>query len=250
MEISARFEKNDQAVVCVLADVAFSRLPKDESFLKLSDFYGLDVEVLRTEKNIHVNYRIEEEDNDGNINASSLAKNLCFDVLLDLLQVSLLINKQTRGKKKRKMEGKKEGQRDLWTTCSGNETCGVHKSCSLSPFPTLFSFFFPPVCILIKSETWSKSNGLHVVLPELCRAVSILATIPETSCSAERSFSGQHRMKKYLRSTMGQERLNTVLMNIERKYCNEMLKCDVEKIIDAFGKRIIVPRIFFYVDFN
>ena len=36
--------------------------------------------------------------------------------------------------------------------------------------------------------------------------------------------------------------MNTVLMNIERKYCNEMLKNDVEKIIDAFGNRIIVPR--------
>ena len=108
---------NDQAVVCAPADVAFRRLPKDESFLKLSEFYGLDVEVLRTEKKVHVNYRIEEEDDDGNTNASSLAKNLCFD-------------------------------------------------------------------------------GLHFVLPEFCRVVSILATIPETSCSSEYSFSGQSRMKR------------------------------------------------------
>ena len=39
--------------------------------------------------------------------------------------------------------------------------------------------------------------------------------------------------------------MNTALMNIEIKYCNEMLKYDVVKIIDAFGKRIIVPRSFF-----
>ncbi len=45
-------------------------------------------------------------------------------------------------------------------------------------------------------------------------------------------------MKTYLRSTMGQERLtNTALMNIERRYFNVMLKYDVEKIIDAFGKK-------------
>ena len=37
---------------------------------------------------------------------------------------------------------------------------------------------------------------------------------------------------------MGQERLtSTALMNIEGKYCNEMLKYDVQKIIDAFGKK-------------
>ena len=40
---------------------------------------------------------------------------------LDLLQVSLLINKQTGGKKKKKKEGKGGGERDLWTTCSENE---------------------------------------------------------------------------------------------------------------------------------
>ena len=40
---------------------------------------------------------------------------------LDLLQVSLLINKQTGGKKKKKREGKGEGERDLWTTRFENE---------------------------------------------------------------------------------------------------------------------------------
>ena len=40
---------------------------------------------------------------------------------VDLLQGSLLINKQTGGKKKKKMEGKGAGKRDLWTTRSENE---------------------------------------------------------------------------------------------------------------------------------
>ena len=40
---------------------------------------------------------------------------------LDLLQVSLLINKQTGGKKK-KRDRKMEGEWDLWTTRSENET--------------------------------------------------------------------------------------------------------------------------------
>ena len=47
-------------------------------------------------------------------------------------------------------------------------------------------------------------NGLHTVLPVFYKASSILATIPATSCSAERSFSGLRRVKTYLRSTMVQ----------------------------------------------
>ena len=40
---------------------------------------------------------------------------------MDLLKVSLLINKQMGGKQK-KREGKREGERDLWNTLSENET--------------------------------------------------------------------------------------------------------------------------------
>ena len=50
-------------------------------------------------------------------------------------------------------------------------------------------------------------NGVHEVLPVAYKVFTILATIPATSCSAERSFSALRRMKTYLRSTMGQERL-------------------------------------------
>ena len=77
-------------------------------------------------------------------------------------------------------------------------------------------------------------NDLHVVLLEFYRTVSKLATIPATSCSAECSFTEMCRMKTYFCSTMGQERLTkTAMKNVERKYCNEMLKYDVKKIIDA-----------------
>ena len=45
---------------------------------------------------------------------------VCEGKNVDLLQVSLLINKQTGGKKK-KTEEIRGGERDLWTTCSENE---------------------------------------------------------------------------------------------------------------------------------
>ena len=76
------------------------------------------------------------------------------------------------------------------------------------------------------------------MLPEFAKALKILAVIPATSCSAERSFSSLRRLKTYLRSSMGQERLsNLALLHVEREYVNKVLKEDMDKIIDTFGKR-------------
>ena len=41
-------------------------------------------------------------------------------------------------------------------------------------------------------------NGVHEVLPVAYKVFTILATIPATSCSVERSFSALRRMKTYL----------------------------------------------------
>ena len=48
-------------------------------------------------------------------------------------------------------------------------------------------------------------NELLEMVPEFVKVATILAVIPATSCSAERSFSGLRRLKTYLRSTMGGE---------------------------------------------
>ena len=76
------------------------------------------------------------------------------------------------------------------------------------------------------------------MLPEFAKALKILAVIPATSCSAERSFSSLRRLKTYLRNSMGQERLSSLaLLHIERKYVNKVLKEDMAKMIDVFGQR-------------
>ena len=81
-------------------------------------------------------------------------------------------------------------------------------------------------------------DGVHEVLPVVYKVFSILATIPATSCSAERSFSALRRLKTYLRGTMCQKRLNSIaLINVERTYANSTLKNDMEKVIDIFGQR-------------
>ena len=80
-------------------------------------------------------------------------------------------------------------------------------------------------------------NGLHDILPVLYRVASIPATIPATSCSAERSFSALRRIKTFLRSRMGQDRLSSIaVINIERKYANNTMQDDMQRIIDIFGQ--------------
>ena len=81
-------------------------------------------------------------------------------------------------------------------------------------------------------------NDLFDMFPELSSVVHILAVIPATSCSAERSFSGLRRLKTYLRSTMGQQRVsNIALSNTEREYANSVVEKDIDRIIDIFGLR-------------
>ena len=82
------------------------------------------------------------------------------------------------------------------------------------------------------------ASRLFEMVPEFSKVVSILAVIPATSCSAERSFSGLQRLKTYLRSTMGQSRLNSLaIISIERAYGNSVIVDSIDKIIDTFGQR-------------
>ena len=81
-------------------------------------------------------------------------------------------------------------------------------------------------------------NDLFDIFPEFSKVVHILAVIPATSCSVERSFSALRRLKTYLRNTMGQQRVsNITLINIERAYANSVVSNDMDGIIDIFGRR-------------
>ena len=81
-------------------------------------------------------------------------------------------------------------------------------------------------------------NELLEMVPEFVKVATILAVIPATLCSAERSFSRLRRLKTYLRSTIGEKRLCSIaLINIERGYANRVINEHMEKMIDIFGKR-------------
>ena len=97
-----------------------------------------------------------------------------------------------------------------------------------------------PVVLTMKANTHHAmhENDLFDIFSEFSKVVHILAVIPATSCSAERSFSALRRLKTYLCSTMGQQRVsNIALINIERAYANSVVNNDMDRIIDIFGRR-------------
>lgn len=73
----------------------------------------------------------------------------------------------------------------------------------------------------------------HDVFPNLRIALQILLTIATSIASCERSFSKLKLVLSYLRSSMGQQRLNDLsLISIER---NEAAKINFDEVIDSFA---------------
>ena len=67
------------------------------------------------------------------------------------------------------------------------------------------------------------------LFPNVKILLQILCTLPVTSCSAERSFSGLKRIKTALRSTMGNERMSSLaLLHLHRD-----IDVSVEDIVDG-----------------
>ena len=66
------------------------------------------------------------------------------------------------------------------------------------------------------------------LFPNIRVLLTILCTLPVTSCSAERSFSALKRIKTPLRTTMGNTRLSALaLLNVHRD-----IPIDVTAVID------------------
>ena len=69
--------------------------------------------------------------------------------------------------------------------------------------------------------------------PNVHTLLRIICTLPVTSCSCERSISGLKRLKTYLRSTMGQERLNGLAM----MHFHYEVDIDHNAVLDIFARR-------------
>jgi hypothetical protein len=71
---------------------------------------------------------------------------------------------------------------------------------------------FEDVLKLMKND-----DALRQMLPEFNKILCIMLVIPVSSCTSERSFSALRRLKTYIRSTMGQIRLNDIsILHVHR----------------------------------
>ena len=79
-----------------------------------------------------------------------------------------------------------------------------------------------------------QENDLFDIFPEFSKVVHILAVIPATSCSAERSMRCTSRMK-----TMGQQRTsNIALINIERACANSSLQSTIKWTVSLISSAV------------
>ena len=83
------------------------------------------------------------------------------------------------------------------------------------------------------SQTLLMTESMKLTFPCMTTVLRILGTLPVTTSSCERSISSLRRLKTYLRSTMSQERLNSLVLLHVHNY----LVLDYEKIIDSFARK-------------
>ncbi|KAG7178148.1 52 kDa repressor of the inhibitor of the protein kinase-like 3 [Homarus americanus] len=77
------------------------------------------------------------------------------------------------------------------------------------------------------------STPLRTMFPNIRTLLTILCTLPVTTCSAERSFSALERIKTNIRSAMGTARLSSLSLLHIHKYTS----VEVSDINDIFARR-------------
>jgi hypothetical protein len=74
--------------------------------------------------------------------------------------------------------------------------------------------------------------GGFLTFPDVCTLLLLLCVFPVTTCTCERCVSALRRVKTFLRTSCGQERLNGLTMlNMYRD-----VKIDINNIIDRFAQ--------------
>ena len=77
---------------------------------------------------------------------------------------------------------------------------------------------------------------------EVSKLLKLILFLPATNCESERAFSALKRLKTYLRSTMGQERLNhLMILHVHKSRTDKLIVIDdvvskSERRLTIFGK--------------
>lgn len=88
------------------------------------------------------------------------------------------------------------------------------------------------VSTVLKVCKWLKKSENRHYFNEVEELLNLIMMLPATNAVSERSFSTLKRIKTYLRSTIGQERLNACLILNSYKELTDSL--DVNNIIKEF----------------
>jgi len=110
----------------------------------------------------------------------------------------------------------------------------------LNIFNRMFASKYPNISgesnIFKKKSEYIANHDIRSGFPLTYTIFKTFLTIPTNTASCERSFSCLRRLKTYLRTTMGQERLSSLsLLQIEK---NQQI--DEEKVIDEFNSSVSV----------
>ena len=80
-----------------------------------------------------------------------------------------------------------------------------------------------------QQEPLAETYQMAASLPNIQAILRVILTVPATSCSAERSFSALKRVETDQRSTMGQERLESLILMTTHKQ-----PLDRARIVDMY----------------
>ena len=87
------------------------------------------------------------------------------------------------------------------------------------PGPPIFPHAYTTLDAVVQTlcDVFNKQASFKMILSEVHKLVLPCLTVPVTTATAERSFSGLNRINTYLRNSMTQQRLNhCILLHIHR----------------------------------
>ena len=87
----------------------------------------------------------------------------------------------------------------------------------------------------IKSYFQNLTSSTRTLFSEVVTLMQLVLVLPATNASSERSFSAMRRVKNYLRSTMGQQRFNHLMILHVHKAITDGL--DIIQIANNFVTR-------------
>ena len=109
----------------------------------------------------------------------------------------------------------------------------VHFQSHISSDKTAECAVKPESNSLLSLSTFLRNQSLSNVYPNLDIALRIALSTPATNCSGERSFSCLKRVKNYQRSSLSQEKMNSLaLLYIEAEIMNTI---NYDDIINDFA---------------